>query len=410
MLLNNKSKISNILYLYIILVTLPLFLGNFSVFHFITQGTTIYSFYIYSLFFLLPLYILINNNGKINVSGYKLTKLYFIMLFYFIFYNLNMFDGIDVESFIKTIIISIGFITFLLIVNSEQINIQEHKSFMKKILLFIILISLYNLVKNYDMIIYGVSDTHIKKQFASFFSNKNTFAMVLGVGIISSTYLLVTERKLRYLFILLFLFINLFLTNSTNGFLSSLIFLMLFFLLLFYKNIIRVYIFGLSSLVTLIILYIRGYFDGIIDFFVYRDFTEFSGRTDIWKVGIRSFLDNPIIGIGIGKTEDTLSANGFGESQFHNSYLEILVAGGSLLMTIYIILTIIYIVNLKKLYKFNRLLGSLYIAAFFSFLFNIFFESYSFFSNGFYSGIITIFYLLIPMLLIKGYKKANEQF
>lgn len=408
MLLNNKSKISNILYLYIILVTLPLFLGNFSVFHFITQGTTIYSFYIYSLFFLLPLYILINNNGKINVSGYKLTKLYFIMLFYFIFYNLNMFNGIDVESFIKTIIISIGFITFLLIVNSEQINIQEHKSFMKKILLFIILISLYNLVKNYDMIIYGVSDTHIKKQFASFFSNKNTFAMVLGVGIISSTYLLVTERKLRYLFILLFLFINLFLTNSTNGFLSSLIFLMLFFLLLYYKNIIRVYIFSLLSIAILMILYIRGYFDGVIDFLVYGDFTEFSGRTDIWKVGIRSFLDNPIIGIGIGKTEDTLSANGFGESQFHNSYLEILVAGGILLMAIYLILTLIYIIYLTKLYKFNHLLGSLYLAAFFSFLFNIFFESYSFFSNGFYSGIITIFYLLIPMLLIKNYRNVND--
>lgn len=281
---------------------------------------------------------------------------------------------------------------------------------MKKILLFIILISLYNLVKNYDMIVYGVSDTHIKKQFASFFSNKNTFAMVLGVGIISSTYLLVTEKKAKYIFVLLFLYLNLFLTNSTNGFLSSLIFLMLFFLLLFYKNIIRVYIFGLSSLVTLIILYIRGYFDGIIDFFVYRDFTEFSGRTDIWNAGFKAFLDNPIIGVGIGKTEDILFANGFGLSQFHNSYIEILVAGGSLLMIIYIILTIIYIVNLKKLYKFNRLLGSLYIAAFFSFLFNIFFESYSFFSNGFYSGIITIFYLLIPMILIKGYKKANEQF
>src|SRR5690625_2925303 len=321
-----KSKISNILYIYIILSTLPLFLSEFSAFHFISQGTTMYSIYIYLLFVLLPVYILINNKGKMNVSGNKLTILYFIMLFYFIFYNLNMFNGIDVESFIKTIIISIGFITFLLIVNSEQINIQEHKSFMKKILLFIILISLYNLVKNYDMIVYGVSDTHIKKQFASFFSNKNTFAMVLGVGIISSTYLLVTEKKAKYIFVLLFLYLNLFLTNSTNGFLSSLIFLMLFFLLLFYKNIIRVYIFGLSSLVTLIILYIRGYFDGIIDFFVYRDFTEFSGRTDIWNAGFKAFLDNPIIGVGIGKTEDILFANGFGLSKFHNSYIEILVA------------------------------------------------------------------------------------
>src|SRR5699024_3438467 len=76
-----------------------------------------------------------------------------------------------------------------------------------------------------------------KKQFASFFGNRNTFGMLLTVGIISNIFLLFKEKKIIYLPVFLLLYWNVILTDSTNSNIAReiLVNILLVFLLLYWN-------------------------------------------------------------------------------------------------------------------------------------------------------------------------------
>lgn len=405
----SEDKIPNILFTYIILTVLPLFLENYSFFTFLARGTNLYSVYIYFLSLMLFLLLFKLNDFKINKNS--LFLVYFITLSYVISFFSGLKVGFEFSIILKTVFLSI--ITFTIICTYKAFYLTEEglTNFMKKILLFVIFASIFNLLINLDLLFYGTSSFFNKKQFASFFGNRNTFGMLLTVGIISNIFLLFKEKKIIYLPVFLLLYWNVILTDSTNSLLTSIIFLIIFSMLIFRKKLIKKISFYFLGIALILFLYYKGFFDGVLSFIQEDDLTEFSGRPEIWQAGLNTFIDNPLFGVGIGKSEHILSSSGLEVNQFHNEFIEILVSGGIILLIIYLVLGLFLFIKLIELYSINKLIGSTFLAAFFSLVFSMFFESYGFFGIGFYSGIISIFYLFIPLIIINahiGNKKWSE--
>src|SRR5699024_1617070 len=160
---------------------------------------------------------------------------------------------------------------------------------------------------NLDLLFYGTSSFFNKKQFASFFGNRNTFGMLLTVGIISNIFLFFKEKKIIYLSVFLLLFWNVILldsttslftfiiflfiflywyvilTDSTYSLLTSIIFLIIFSMLIFRKKLIKKISFYFLGIALILFLYYKGFFDGVLSFIQEDDLTEFSGRPEIWQ-------------------------------------------------------------------------------------------------------------------------------
>ncbi|MED4094036.1 O-antigen ligase family protein [Peribacillus simplex] len=410
MISTRARKVANILYVYILLTAIPFFLVKFPIFSFIAPGTILYSIYIYFLYLLLPFILLKLNNFRFYISKNQFLLMYFIVLLYFVSFFAGIYYYPSYSLLVKTLLISVGIFTFIGVPSSFVLTEEEVKSFMKKIVYFVVFASIYNVLINHDLLLYGTSSLELPKQFASFFSNRNTYAIILVLGIIACTFLIVLEKKMRYIIFSLLFFISMIWTDSTNSLMSTIIFLVFFILFYYKKNNIKMILFVFTGVGLLSILYIKGFLDGIIAFVKYGDLSEFSGRTDIWMAGLNTLKESIFFGVGIGQSKNVLSSNDFNFDQFHNGYLEILVSGGVILFIVYIVLGIYMVINLRRLYSIHKLIGSIYLASFFSLIFSMFFESIVFFHEGFFSGIVTIFYLFIPLTLLNHYIKPKKEF
>src|SRR5699024_11655713 len=83
--------------------------------------------------------------------------------------------GFEFSIILKTVFLSI--ITFTIICTYKAFYLTEEglTNFMKKILLFVIFASIFNLLINLDLLFYGTSIFFNNKQFASFYCNRITF-------------------------------------------------------------------------------------------------------------------------------------------------------------------------------------------------------------------------------------------
>src|SRR5699024_1277106 len=114
------------------------------------------------------------------------------------------------------------------------------------------------------------------------------------------------------------LYWNVILTDSTNSLLTSIIFLIIFSMLIFRKKLIKKISFYFLGIALILFLYYIGFFDGVLRFIHEDDLTEFIVRHEIWQAGFNTFIDNPLFGVGIGKSEHILSSSGLEVNQFHN--------------------------------------------------------------------------------------------
>ncbi|WP_298472148.1 O-antigen ligase family protein [uncultured Psychrobacillus sp.] len=276
---------------------------------------------------------------------------------------------------------------------------------MVKMLHFVIFACLYNVIINIDLLLFGSSTLHVKRQFASFFSNKNTFGILLVIGIIVCTYLYMLNKKSKFFFVFLFFILNLIWTESTNSLISVIIFLATFFFMFYKINYIKRTLIIFAGVSISFFLLRSNFFEGVVNFMRFGDISELSGRTNLWLAGLKVFSENIIFGIGLGHSPRILSNSGYENDQFHNGYIEILVSGGIVLFIIYFLLASIFIYKLRILRLKNNLMGSIYLAGFLSLLFSTFFESLLLFRGGYFSGIITLFYIFMPLTLINSIKR-----
>ena len=152
----------------------------------------------------------------------------------------------------------------------------------------------------------------------------------------------------RYNFFLIIAYITIIFTASSTG-------IIIFSLYLTYYIISRIYEFKLSLSKVMPILIIV-YF-GVILFRWQNNFSEiflslfgkdssFSGRDNLWTNAIYYFLNSPIWGNGI--RENSL-INFYGRSySSHNFILELLMDGGIFQLSIFVIITIVFVLQISK--------------------------------------------------------------
>lgn len=243
----------------------------------------------------------------------------------------------------------------------------------------------------------------------SFFAHRNQFAIFLFATIISNIMLLLRSNKKTYKIILtitlIILGINLILTASRTGILSTLIFIGLLFIttdrIKIKSKIIIITILAVLGILGLII--ILNYFPTIVEIaqnVLIRKSTikTFTGRATFWKIGADILTQNPInFFFGVGRFLAVELISKYDVTQFHNFYMEALMAGG-IMELIYFMYIYIYVAikimksNLEKKYK------SLYISMYISYAIYAMAESLSRFSIGCADAICLIFFITIPLL------------
>lgn len=188
-------------------------------------------------------------------------------------------------------------------------------------------------------------------RFFGFYKNANVFSMALLipwaflVGFFSTTYTNRFELLIRVLALLTFS-IGLFFSYTRGAWFSILI--VLFFTALISKN--KKYIFAVGSIVgvsvTMFILNFKGFADRILYSFDLTTGSSQSLRLVVWKVSWQTFLDHPWFGIGFYESYRMFPKyyelmglqNNMILTHSHNQFLQVLVSGGIVGFTAYVLI------------------------------------------------------------------------
>src|SRR5699024_12284417 len=103
--------------------------------------------------------------------------------------------------------------------------------------------------------------------------------------------------------VFLLLYWNVILTDSTNSLLTSIIFLIIFSMLIFRKKLIKKISFYFLGIALILFLYYKGFFVGVLSFIQVDDLKEFSGSPEIWKAVLNIFMINLLLGLVLGMRE-----------------------------------------------------------------------------------------------------------
>lgn len=338
--------------------------------------------------------------------------------------TLQMMDLANIACI--TINIIILFIVFL------EVDVEEKSiyKFYAGIVFIGILACIVNIVLyNSEMLkVLGINGTSRVYNIKSFFAHRNQLANFLYFSIISDILLFIKTDKKRIKIllgiILVFFGINLFFTASRTGILCTLIFAGLFFLTTDRlktktKIIISVIAITLLSIIAGVVFYASPeIWEQVINmiqkvFIRSSTIKTFTGRSTFWNLGTEMLFQNPISAMfGVGRFAALELIKCYNVTQFHNFYIEALMAGGimELLYLSFIYFTVIRKVvksGIEKRYKIT------YICLYISYAIYCGFESLGRFSIGCVDTMCLIFLITMPLLhanSIVDLKKLEEKF
>lgn len=258
----------------------------------------------------------------------------------------------------------------------------------------------------------------------SFFAHRNQFAVFLYVSIISNIMLILSANKKKVktlLFIPLIIFgASIILTSSRTGIAATALFIALFFVT---TNTIKIK-HKLIIICALIVLLIGSYFAMIniypelstkitsfIDNVLVRKYSikTFTGRDAFWKIALEVLLKNKAnMFFGIGRFLAIDLIDSYNVTQFHNFYIEALMAGGIMELMFFIG---IHIYTLIKVFtsKIDKKYKMFYLSMIISLAVYGMFESMSRFSIGCADTLCLIFFITIPLLHSNTCKKEVKE-
>ena len=319
---------------------------------------------------------------------------------------MNEFDFFDVIN-IDCILINITLL-YVAMLNIKTSKVYIYR-FFKGMIAFGIVACIVNTVLYWNEICstLGIGAYIEYPNIKSFFANRNQFAFFLFVALIANYMVLEIENKICYKIIFVLFMINLVLTMSRTGILAVLIWLGLVFLITdkFSKKTKIYVVFGMIALAIISLVIIVNFFPEIwtkIDtkFLRLDQLGNLSGRTDIWDVGNKILVSDPLnflFGVGRFKSTSVLHLGSKTFTQFHNIYLDLLLTGGISLL-LYVLF--IYGTVIRKVMKSNlsKSVKKIYITIFITYGIYIFFESFGRFSIGSSDTLCLIFFITIPLL------------
>lgn len=240
--------------------------------------------------------------------------------------------------------------------------------------------------------------------YRAFYSTRNVYAVICVFSFFAAFYFLINKMNVLWLIILVFLFLNVFLTNSRNALLMIFSFLGIYLIMSFSPQnrvFICLFLFIVAILMASIILnsdFLTKFFGGRF-VHIYNGEDSTHTRFAWWKHVIEKMINDHaiIFGLGDGYVEDYMWHT-FGVGSTHNVYLDVLFKGGILRIGLYISIMIRSFKNI--LWIGDRKLKNFWISMFVSIICHSIFDSFgTIFSTSYFSFFTTILIVFIPQYL-----------
>lgn len=209
--------------------------------------------------------------------------------------------------------------------------------------------------------VFSISNTY-EMVMRSFFTNRNTFAMFLMFAVISSIYRLANHpskaQKIWCWFILAITGYSMFCTFARTSLLATAVFIVIYFVGRKKNQVLRRVLICLLIAALLVgILYITGAYQYILDMMI-RPEAGSTGRVDRWQMLLGQYLEGNIF----------LGGNSDNPIMPHNTYVHMLLAGGLVMVTFFIILYLKIFKKIIFILKHDREHGTFFLALFISYV------------------------------------------
>jgi len=359
----------------------------------------------------LVIFVLLYNKNKINPKlSLIFVSIAIIYTIYLMLYG-RLVSGISYNEILSNVknIWMMSLLGFISLVIVPRIVTKKNINF---ILYFLILLSfistIYFCIKDLPAILKDFLSDHSLWLSASFYTNKNTYGIILFLGVVSSLFIMNFNKKLRYLFISFYFVIFMVLAYAKTAFICALIIYLFLFMygILHIKKTWKKVTILLSLAIVLIALgliisditpiklpsNIKEYLSKL----VYASKTLTSRIQEFVKSIAGLNYKNIYMGVGY-ESALALVKEYSGYDAFHTAYNQDLLSGG-ILMTILKLLAIIYILKcIHQIKPKNKASYILLLGTFVSYMFYSLCESILLFDWAFLSFAITLLVCAIPI-------------
>lgn len=342
---------------------------------------------LYSTFLLLTFLKTFKNRTKV-ILKYVLSSISLAIILIFSNFVISQSNA-SASIMVNISVILLNYIILMVIFGNIRISILDLARMALLYEIFILYACVINFVEYGNMfsLILRASYGH-QFSFRSFFTNRNTFALFLFVGVIFTTLRLTITKSRFDKVVLLTIICNLFLTLSRTSILGICVFFVIFYIMKykrdFVKSLIKIVL--VLSVVAALIVFVLGW--DFISGVLIRANRGTSGRTLIWSELWKAYISGSLLfGQGFGILNDYFT---------HNSYIEIIVVGGLTSVLFYLWFYLETFAVIRKVLAFDNEIGSVFVAAFLGFLTVTMFESGIPFASSAKDTIFTLLFFLLP--------------
>lgn len=349
-------------------------------------------FFIYSIF--IDFY-------KIKI--YKISFCVFLILIIstIIGWNYGIRHFKDLESyFAQLVILLLSYFLCICVDWSSKLTINNLDVVMKVFTLCATVSVVYADVFQYDLIVRVLTNDRAAKaswNFYSFFSQRNIYACVCFLAIISSIYLFERFKKKRYIVVILCFIFNLYITDSQTSIFSAMFFLILY---IYFKSEHKIFL--IASIILAIIVFLLSSTNFSFSKIFSNHMTSFgvdSGRLRInmWIEAIKQLSVNKAWLCGMGDGSNCVYLiNEYGYGSFHNGFIDVLFKGGLIRLMSYIF--VIYIswkkINSNNNIEYKNVMKSALLAFC---LYSCFEAGGMFFELNYFAVTTTMLFIMIPL-------------
>lgn len=287
------------------------------------------------------------------------------------------------------------------ILPSLRVSEPMTEGFFRFLVLFGLLLGFLNLFYNRTSFFsFWRSGNAYATAMHSIMTNKNTWGQLLFPIICVSFFRATQKRSLIRVLQTLFLIYNLFGSYSRTAMLSFFVFVALFLILTGGKHFGRNTTFILLSLFALWQIYripgIRAY---VHTFFLSETYYSIENRYALWRVGLSEFCKHPVFGQGMGNSPVFLRLAGSTLSEFHNTFIELLVAGGVIRLALILGIVCCAFSASVRLFAEKKQIASFLICYSVAQLVYCSFESFQFFGRSLTTVLSSFLVVALPLLI-----------
>lgn len=307
------------------------------------------------------LYVLIKS--KLKIKRYIVIPLIIYILGQGIAIFSNEFSTIS--SFVNcAIIIVMTYMFFSVPYYNSDFTIKDMVWFLNAFIILMLYAVVLNFFKNPSSVLGTLSNANVySNMMSSFFDNKQTFGMFLFMAFVVSVWGYILENKKCYICTAMIFFVNLFLCLSRTALFACLGFIFMIVILIrkFNQKLCRI----LVSLIvlTIILVQLNPTLHHFITNVVLDTSATMNARTNIWEDAFYALNNIKFFwGYGEGNASAAIATVSH-SANAHNGIVYVLLTGGIIKLTLYIVVILRSLFSIKKIKKYNPALSAMFFSA-----------------------------------------------